>query len=271
MLIFMKLSSQQYQADFESARFVEIFQKFKHFLWPVEKEAGDFLVEKLHEQWQDPANKDHLHVLEIGCGNGAMTKHVLHQLKSDYKVGSYTGLDVSAALLHTAKKELHTLSSESHELFLQDANTYQTDKKYDLILSLNSWYGLEKDKIAYYQSLLTPTGILVILINSQKNLIWQMRHLYDAQLLASQDIKAYLDTNAIFFKEWAWNSRKWHRSQFCNPIGIKPEAIPFFQYVTREEKLDQTLKNIVANMPPAAFSLAQEVFFIYPPEKLKKD
>lgn len=98
-----------------------------------------------------------------------------------------------------------------------------------------------------------------------------MRHLYDAQLLASQDIKAYLDTNAIFFKEWAWNSRKWHRSQFCNPIGIKPEAIPFFQYVTREEKLDQTLKNIVANMPPAAFSLAQEVFFIYPPEKLKKD
>lgn len=54
-------------------------------------------------------------------------------------------------------------------------------------------------------------------------------------------------------------------------MGIKPEAIPFFQYVTREEKLDQTLKNTVASMPPASFSLAQEVFFIYPQETLKKD
>ncbi len=267
----MKLSLQQYQADFESVAFVEIFKKFKHFLWPVEKEAGDFLVEKLHEQWTDPANKDHLYVLEIGCGDGAMTKHVLHQLKTDYKVGSYTGLDISAPLLKAAKVELHTLSSESHQLHLQNANTYQTSQKYDLILSLNSWYGVEKDKIAYYQSLLTPTGILVILINSQKNLIWQIRHLYDAQLLAGEDIQAYLDKNRTRFKKWAWNSKKWDRSEFCNPIGIKPEAIPFFQYVTREEKLDQTIKNTVASMPPAAFSLAQEIFFIYPEEKLKKD
>lgn len=267
----MNLSSQQYQADFESVAFVEIFKKFKHFLWPVEKEAGDFLVEKLHEQWPKPANKNHLHVLEIGCGDGAMTKHVLHQLKADYKVGSYTGLDISPSLLQAAKEELHTLSSESHQLLLQDANQYQTEQKYDLILSLNSWYGVEKDKIAYYQSLLAPTGILVILINSQKNLIWQIRHLYDAQLLASEDIQTYLDSNGALFKQWSWNSKKWDRTHFCNPTGIKSEAIPFFQYVTREEKLDQTLKNTVASMPPAAFSLKQAVFFIYPEERLKKD
>lgn len=260
----MNLSHQQYRADYESPEFVAIFREFKHFLWSAEKEAGDFLVEKLHEQWPLPDNKDHLHVLEIGCGDGAMTKHVLHQLKQEYRIGTYTGIDVSEQLLSEAKKELHTLSAESHQLIHQDANQFITDQKYDLIISLNSWYGVEQNKISYYQSLLNPTGILVILLNSQKNLIWQLRHMYDAQLLASEDVQLYLKKNNALFKQWQWDSKKWDHNHFCDNQGIKPEAIPFFQYVTRQTQLDKTLQSIVSKLAPTAFTLTQELFFIYP-------
>ncbi len=263
----MNLSHQQYRADYESPQFVEIFRRFKHFLWPAEKEAGDFLVEKLHEQWPLPNNKDHLHVLEIGCGDGAMTKHVMHQLKQEYRIGTYTGIDVSEQLLSEAKQELHTLSAESHQLIHQDANQFTTGQKYDLIISLNSWYGVEQEKISYYQSLLSPTGILVIMINSQKNLIWQLRHMYDAQLLASEDVQHYLKKNNALFKQWQWDSKKWGKQQFFDVKGIKTAAIPFFQYVTRQVSLDSTLNSIVSKLSPAAFSLSQELFFVYPTAK----
>jgi cyclopropane fatty-acyl-phospholipid synthase-like methyltransferase len=259
----MNLSHQQYRADYESPQFVEIFKGFKHFLWSAEKEAGDFLVEKLHEQWPLPDNKDHLHILEIGCGDGALTKHVLHQMKEEYRIGTYTGIDVSEPLLAAAKEELHTLSAESHQLINQDANQFTSNQKYDLILSLNSWYGLEQEKINYYQSLLSPTGILVILLNSQKNLIWQLRHMYDAQLLASEDVELYIRKNKVLYKQWQWDSKQWNRNQCWDNQGIKAEAIPFFQYVTRQAQLDKTLQSIVAKLAPSAFILTQQLFFIY--------
>lgn len=258
----MTLSTKQYRADYESPEFVEIFKQFKNFIWSAEKEAGDFLVAKLHEEWPLPDNKEHLHVLEIGCGDGSMTKHILHQLKQEYRIGTYTGIDVSEHLLTEAKKEFHTLSAESHQLIKQDANQFTTDQKYDLVLSINSWYGVDVEKISYYQSLLSPTGILVILINNQKNLIWQLRHMYDAQLLASEDIELYLKKKKTLFKQWQWDSKKFGKNQFLDMGGIKKEAIPFFLNVTRQTKLDTTLNNIVAKLSPAAFSLSQQLFFI---------
>lgn len=259
----MNLSTQQYRADYESPQFVEIFKQFKHFIWSAEKEAGDFLVAKLHEEWPVPNNKDHLHVLEIGCGDGAMTKHVFHQLKQEYRIDTYTGIDVSEQLLTEAKKEFHTLSAESHQLIKQDANQFTSDQKYDLIIAINSWYGLDLEKISYYQSLLNPTGILVILLNTQKNLIWQLRHIYDAQLLASEDIERHLQKKKVMFKKWEWESEKWGKSKFVDEKGIKKEALPFFQNVTRQIKLDKTTANIIAKLAPAAFTLNQQLFFIY--------
>lgn len=114
------------------------------------------------------------HVLEIGCGNGSLTKLIAPKVKN----GSITALDISSESIATAK---HNLSGYRNIQFvISDVSDFSPSQKFDVVVLSDV---LEHIREEYHEDLfkkigecLSDDGFVFINIPEPKALEWIAEH-----------------------------------------------------------------------------------------------
>lgn len=71
-------------------------------------------------------------VLEVGCGFGRITKILLS--KFPY-IKEYVGIDLSPHQIENAKEYVNSVKGKRLKFIVSDIESFQSDKKYDLVLA----------------------------------------------------------------------------------------------------------------------------------------
>jgi ubiquinone/menaquinone biosynthesis C-methylase UbiE len=117
-----------------------------------------------------PILKEGLHVLDVGCGSGAITKGIAEHVGL---TGRVIGVDSSKELIEQARvshKNLTNLSFEHQSIF-----EYQSNEQFDLIASARTlqWLSNPMEALTKMKSLLKPSGIISILDYNHEKIEWQ--------------------------------------------------------------------------------------------------
>lgn len=93
-------------------------------------------------------------ILEIGCGTGYLTKII----KDRYPNSDITAVDISKNMIACCQSNIDNICFE-----VADGEIYETDKKFDLIISNMTiqWFDDVKSGLDHLKNLLKPDGLLV--------------------------------------------------------------------------------------------------------------
>lgn len=105
------------------------------------------------------------HILEIGCGSGALTRLALER----YPNGTFDITDLSPNMLRQAKSTVQ--SAQNIKWRVMDGENPQSDQKYDLIIAnmVFQWFEDKDGALSKLQNLLKPRGVLLYSVPSQKS------------------------------------------------------------------------------------------------------
>ncbi|MEK6616905.1 MAG: class I SAM-dependent methyltransferase [Bacteroidota bacterium] len=118
----------------------------------------------------DAGLNTHSHVLEIGCGNGALTKLMVEKIKH----GKITSIDISSESIAHAKNNLKKYHNITHAV--SDIVNFNSSEKFNMVVLSDV---LEHIPIEYHDSLfkkmydmLNQNGVVFINIPEPKALEW---------------------------------------------------------------------------------------------------
>lgn len=110
--------------------------------WDGEKYTKSFaFVHRYGNSLIDMIDGEKLSVLDLGCGNGALTKELCN------KGYDAVGMDASSELLDIARRNYPELT-----FIYGDAVSFETDKKYDVVFSNAVFHWIDKEKQPYMLS-----------------------------------------------------------------------------------------------------------------------
>ena len=111
------------------------------------------IAQKLADELPDLDTPD---ILEIGCGTGALTRHLL----SKYKNGSFHITDISPQMVEQARGRI---GSSSVRWDVMDGENPELDRHYDLIVSNMAfqWFRDIDKALEKLRQLLRPDGVLL--------------------------------------------------------------------------------------------------------------
>ncbi|QJB38056.1 methyltransferase domain-containing protein [Chitinophaga oryzae] len=132
-----------------------------------------------------PLLKPGMHVLDVGCGTGAITAGIAGFVG---ETGSATGIDSSEHLIAKGREDQQDVPHL--QLITADLYTWQPDRKYDLIVSARvlQWLNDPLAALRRFRELLAPGGRVSILDYNHTRLEWDpappasMLRFYDAFL-----------------------------------------------------------------------------------------
>lgn len=131
-----------------------------------------------------------LRVLEIGCGSGSLTK-LLAELGYS---GSYVGVDIADRFDRTEQ------SSFEREFVLADAHLFESDGKFDLVISVSALEHIADDRrlIKKLGKFVAPGGVQVHFVPSGWGLLTYLWHGYRQYTAASLDERFDSQRTSIF-------------------------------------------------------------------------
>lgn len=117
----------------------------------------------------EPLLKEGMHVLDVGCGTGSITKDVAKKIGDSGKI---IGIDNTEKFIISGKATYADV--KNLELIHCDLFEYETDQKFDLIISARTLQWLSNPKLALekMKSLLKPNGVISILDYNHNKLEW---------------------------------------------------------------------------------------------------
>ncbi|GAB4021122.1 hypothetical protein GCM10028773_28690 [Spirosoma koreense] len=131
-----------------------------------------------------------LHVLDVGCGSGAITRSIAEKTGP---TGRVLGIDPNEGLIEQARQNAGHLASLS---FAQaDVYTFDTTERFDLVTCARTlqWLARPQEALANMKRFVKPGGYLAILDFNHEKLSWTpeppaaMRLFYNAFLQWRQD------------------------------------------------------------------------------------
>lgn len=116
-----------------------------------------------------PVLQTGMHVLDVGCGTGAITKDIANAVG---KTGKVIGIDNTETFI-TSGRETHA-AVPNMELRHVDLFDYEPDQPFDLIVSARvlQWLNNPKEALTKMYSLLKPGGIVSILDYNHWQIEW---------------------------------------------------------------------------------------------------
>lgn len=107
-------------------------------------------------------------ILDIGCGNGAVTA----ALKTKVPHGNIVGLDLAPEMLSFAKKNFH---SKNLNYVLGDAKKLSFSDEFDLITSFSALHWID-DQVTVLKGIelaLKPQGQAILMYNPRNKILWK--------------------------------------------------------------------------------------------------
>ncbi|OYD46066.1 methyltransferase [Sphingobacterium cellulitidis] len=136
-----------------------------------------------------PILKEGMHVLDIGCGTGAISNGIANYVGPK---GSVVGIDNTEKFILSGQDTY----SDTKNLELQhcDLFNFHSDEKFDLIVSARTlqWLNNPREAILKMKELLKPAGTLSILDYNHEQLEWEPQPPLSMQLF----YKAFLNWRA---------------------------------------------------------------------------
>lgn len=117
-----------------------------------------------------PVLEEGMKVLDVGCGTGAISKGIAERVGL---TGAVIGIDNTEAFIISGKETYKAISNL--ELIHADLFQYETEEKFDLIVSARTlqWLSTPKEALAKMKSMLTPGGQVSILDYNHEALEWK--------------------------------------------------------------------------------------------------
>jgi ubiquinone/menaquinone biosynthesis C-methylase UbiE len=117
-----------------------------------------------------PLLREGLKVLDVGCGTGAISKGIAERIGP---TGHVTGIDNTESFILSGKETYKSVSNL--ELIHIDLFQYETEEKYDLVVSARTmqWLSTPKEALIKMKSMLKPGGKLSILDYNHEAIEWQ--------------------------------------------------------------------------------------------------
>lgn len=117
-----------------------------------------------------PLIKKGMHVLDVGCGSGAITKGIAERVG---ETGKVIGLDINAELIAIGKQKFEAITNLS--FVNQSLFEFNPEQKFDLIVSARTlqWLSNPMDALVTMKAMLKPGGILSILDYNHEKIQWQ--------------------------------------------------------------------------------------------------
>ncbi|HMJ71075.1 MAG TPA: methyltransferase domain-containing protein [Cyclobacteriaceae bacterium] len=137
-----------------------------------------------------PFLKKDLRILDVGCGTGSITKDIADLTGPR---GRVTGIDNTEKFITAGKLQFSNI--KNLELICTDLFRYETDDKFDLIVSARTmqWLSNVSEALIKMKSMLKPGGTLSVLDYNHTKADWQpeppasMRKFYEAFLKWRED------------------------------------------------------------------------------------
>lgn len=246
-----------YTELFDDPPFIALFTAFKKFMLPFETPMIQTIAEIL-----TPSLQPNIKILEIGFGDGQITNLFLRFLAKTKTITSYSGIEPSSSLYEPGRLNIRQCFEERvignfySNIIAAEQYNRKFFRSFDLIISINSWYGIAYDEILRYTTALNEGGVLAIFISLEDSLTtFLTNQLSDntEMVNTAEDIEAYLQEQSIgftahqiyallgrenFFMESFESRDKWM---------IKPEAEGFFRYMLRKQEGE--IDSLLANVP----------------------
>lgn len=117
-----------------------------------------------------PVLREGLHVLDVGCGTGAISKDIALQVGMR---GSVTGIDNTEAFIQNGRETYKNVSNLN--LIHADLFDFEPEKKFDLVVAARvlQWLNNPEEAIRKLASFLKPGGQLSVLDYNHEALEWR--------------------------------------------------------------------------------------------------
>ncbi len=170
-------------------------------------------------------NKNGL-VLDLGCGDGSFTDHVLKFAKINPR--GYFGIDCNKISL---KNHIYENAAKFKiKLINEDFNEFHTKYFFNYIFAFNSFYGLHFEKIENYLKCLAPGGMFIILLNDKNGLFNLISQKIGNNKITSNNLEIYLAKNNIKYKSFKLN--------YIFPDVKTVEEIQWLSYLYEDKIID---------------------------------
>lgn len=160
----------QYTNRWRQNAHIRRYLAFKKSILAAERDIAKQVVRKVLRN--KPGT---LRVLEIGPGDGLVTQTLLKEIARKNRVTSYAAIEYSSVLfrLLKAKRSSFQRYADHVSLIRRDANVGVPSKKYDLILLINSAYGINPPTFKVLLKRLAPQGTIAVLLGKKSGIIME--------------------------------------------------------------------------------------------------
>jgi SAM-dependent methyltransferase len=183
-----------------------------------------------------------LDILEIGPGDGAVSEHVVRMIAKRHNIHSYTAIELSRMLFGILKKYRAKLSKSAKRIILVhgDANKALPRKSYDLILAINSAYGLNVQTLKALRKHLKPGGSLAILLGRKSGIIMEPTFIFAHEHPpTSESLRKHLRMQGIPFEYIGVKTSLLKKTDFLKRGVMTDRARNVMPYVIRGKTYDE--------------------------------